>query len=276
MKLEEMQWETDDGLQLFTRRWEPESATKGIVCLVHGIGEHSGRYAHWAEMLTGAGYTLSAMDLRGHGRSGGQRGDAPTFDHLGDDVNLLLTDAANRYPDKPCFLYGHSLGGLVVLFYLIQRSPALNGAVVSSPVLHLPAAQNRAKVVTVRFLSLLSPGTAMANELELNALSRDPAVVEAYRHDPLVHDRITVRTSKGMIDAIEYVFSRAPEINLPLLLMHGTGDRITFPSGSEELAGLAGDKCKLELWEGMYHELHNEPEKDKVFASLKSWLDSKL
>lgn len=275
MKHIELQWKSDDGVPLLVRKWEPDHKPKGVVCLVHGLGEHSGRYAHWAERLTGAGYAVFSCDQRGHGRSGGQRGHVPSFDHLGDDLDLVLAEANKNYPKKPCFLYGQSLGGIFVLFYLIQRRPQLTGAVITSPGLHNSLERQKVKVMMARILGLIIPKLSMASGLNEKALSRDPGVIAAYLHDPLVHDRVTVHMAREMLGGIEYVFNRAAEISLPLLLMHGSGDRIAYNSGAEKIVSLVSGDCTYKLWEGLYHELHNEPEKDEVFDFLKEWLDSR-
>ncbi len=275
MKEKELHWISDDGLPLFARQWEPETEAKGAICLMHGLGEHSGRFRHWAERLTEAGYAMLAIDLRGHGRSGGKRGDAPSFDHLADDINLMLDHAEREFKDTPCFLYGHSMGGMLALFYLIQRRPSLSGAIITSPFLHSVLDLRKDRLAMTKLLSRVTPGLSVSNNLEVEALTQDQAGIETYRRDPLVHDRVTVRMGKGFIDAIEYSFNRAGEITVPLLIMHGTADKITYPSGSEKIAARVSGECTLKLWEGLYHELHNEQEKDKVFAYLDKWLGSR-
>lgn len=276
MKVKETQWKTDDGLTLLARQWEPETEKKGVICLVHGLGEHSGRYRHWAERLTSEGYCTISFDLRGHGRSEGKQGDTPSGDHLSDDIDIMLDYARTEHPELPCFLYGHSMGGLLVLFYLIQRRPMLTGAVITSPLLHSVLDQRKDRIVMGKILNYIIPRGTIPNNLETEALSRDPAVTAAYRNDPLVHNRVTFRMGKVFLDTINYIFKRAGELNLPLLLMHGTEDMITFPSGSEKLCSLVTGDCTLKLWEGFYHELHNEPEKEQVFAYLKGWLNNRL
>jgi alpha-beta hydrolase superfamily lysophospholipase len=275
MKHEEMQWQTKDALPLYAQRWEPDGEVKGVICLVHGIGEHSGRYLHWAERLTAAGYVLSAIDLRGHGKSGGARGDSPSYDHFADDISIMVEEAAKRFPGKPLFLYGHSLGGLLVAFYLIQRRPKLSGAIITSPSMRTALEDQKVKVVLARILGTILPTGSMATGLEQDALSQDPAVIAAYRDDPLVHDKISFRMGKQSLMALDYVKAGAKNIDLPLLLMHGSADRITFMSGSEELADLVSGECTLKICDGLYHELHNEKEKDEVFGYLKTWLDEK-
>ena len=167
MKHEELEWFTNDGLKLFAQKWEPQAGLKGAVCLVHGLGEHSSRYRHWAERLNSAGYCLFAFDLRGHGRSAGKRGHAPSFDHHLDDIDLLVERASALHKGLPLFIYGHSLGGLLVLYYIIQRQPTLKGAVVTSPGLETGASENKFMVALASFLGKLLPAAAIANGLEL-------------------------------------------------------------------------------------------------------------
>jgi acylglycerol lipase len=276
VKHEEMQWVSNDGLKLFAQKWEPESEAKAVISLVHGHGEHSGRYRHWAEKLNSAGYAVLASDLRGHGRSEGQRGDSPSFDHYADDITILLEKTKELFTGKPVFLYGHSLGGLIVLFTLIQRHPQIKGAVVTSPVLQTAIVEQKAKMAAAKILGSVFPKATLPSGLEQEALSRDPAVIEAYRNDPLVHDKGSLRMAKQMLMAMENVLERGTEIEVPLLLMHGTGDKITYAAGCEQLNKVMSGSCTLKLYDDYYHELHNEPEKDEVFEYLREWLDQKL
>lgn len=276
MKHEEMQWFSNDGLQLFAQKWEPEGEVKAVINLVHGLGEHSGRYQQWAEKLTGAGYAVMTFDLRGHGRSGGPRGHVSSFDRFADDVSLLLENSIQRFPGKPHFLYGHSLGGLIVLYYLIQRQPQLSGAVVTSAGLQTALTEQKFKIFLARLLGSIWPSSSLPSGLEPDTLSRDPAVVEAYKSDPLVHDRISSGFGKSGLQAIEYIYNNASRINLPLLLMHGTADQLAFLSGSQKLVESISCDYNFKAYENCAHELHYEPEKDQVFEDLQEWLDQKL
>jgi len=273
MNHREMQWETKDGLPLFAQVWEPETKVEGIICLVHGLGEHSGRYKHWADKLTKAGFALLAFDLRGHGRSGGKRGDTPSYNHFADDIYIMLEQTAKEFPGTPTFLYGHSLGGMLVLYYLVKNKPEIKGAVVTSPGLRTMLDQQKAKVTALRILAPIMSKVTIPNGLELEGLSKNKDVVDKYRNDPLVHDRVSLRMGKGMIDTIDYIFSNASKIDIPLLLMHGSSDRITYHQGSEEIAEKINSEWTLKIWDGLYHELHNEPEKDQVFDYLLDWLN---
>jgi alpha-beta hydrolase superfamily lysophospholipase len=247
-----------------------------VVCLVHGLGEHSGRYGHVAARLVEAGYAVLAVDLRGHGQSPGQRGDAPSYDSLLDDVDSLLAEAMRRHPGTSQFLYGHSLGGALVLNYCLRRRPALAGAIATASLLRLAFAPSAGKRFTARLLNRVWPTLSLSNELDPNDLSRDPVVVRAYRADPLVHDRLSVRLGVAILEAGHTALANAREIAVPVLVMHGGSDRITSADASDELARLAGSSASFKRWDKLYHEIHNEPEQVEVLACVVSWLDERL
>lgn len=263
-----------DGLQLFFQRWDPPGEPRAVVCLVHGLGEHSGRYAHLARRLTQAGYSLVAFDLRGHGKSGGPRGHTPSFDALMDDTALMLQEAGRLYPGKPLFLYGHSLGGLLVLNYVLRRKPTLAGVIATGAGLHTSLEEQTVRVSFAKSMGKVLPAVTLATGLNPQDLSRDPQVVANYQKDPLVHDRATLAMAKCNFEAMPYALSHASEFQPPLLLMHGAADRLTYPSGSQEFAAQVRGDCTLKLWEGLYHEIHNEPEQEQVFAYLLEWLNA--
>ena len=274
MKNNEYTLQSKDNLSLYGQSWQPETEPKAVVCLVHGLGEHSGRYTHVAEYLAKGGYALLAFDLRGHGKSGGRRGHTPSFEAFMQDIDLFLADARGRFPDKPIFLYGHSLGGMLVLNYVLRRKPQLNGVVVTGAGLRSPIAEQKAKITFARIAGSLLPNVSMPTGLDANAVSRDPEVVQRYKDDPLVHGVSTLSMAKSGFEAIPYVFEHAAELTLPLLLMHGTADQLAYASGSQEVAKLVKGDCTLKLWEGLAHEVHNEPEKEQVLAYMTGWLDS--
>lgn len=271
----DVQWRSADGLLLVGRCWEPDGEPKAVVCLVHGLGEHCGRYAHVAAALNDAGYAVLASDKRGHGRSEGKRGHVPSYDALMDDIGLLLAQAAERYPGKPRFLYGHSLGGNEVLNYALRRRPDVAGVVSTSPGLRPGFKPPALQLAAGRLMNRLWPAFTMPNSLEMDALCRDPAVIAAYQADPLNHDRLSARLGIGLLEAGEWALAHAAEFPVPLLLMHGTADRLTSPAASVEFAGRAAN-CTLQLWEGFYHETHNDPEKDRVIAFMVRWLDEHM
>jgi acylglycerol lipase len=267
---------TQDGIQLYAQGWEPAQNPQGCVLIVHGIGEHSGRYAHVAEALDQAGYAVLAFDLRGHGKSQGKRGHVPKFEALLDDLSLLIAESDRRYPGLPTFLYGHSLGGTIVMSYALQRQPNLAGVVATGPSLRLAFDPPPSKVALGRLMDKILPAFTMPSGLETQALSRDPEVIQKYENDPLVHDMVSGRLFFGFMDAGSRLLAKAAEFPLPLLLMHGSADRLTSPKASQEFAQKMGEKCTLKIWDGFYHEIHNEPEKEEVLSEIISWLNHQI
>ena len=264
--------QSPDGIQFYFQGWQPETPPKAVVCLVHGLGEHSGRYAHVAAALNDAGYVLLGFDLRGHGKSGGPRGHTPSYDTLLDDIGRLLDEAAARYPGLPRFLYGQSLGGNLVLNYALRRKPAIAGVVATSPWLRLSSAPPAARMTLGRVMNRLLPAFVQSSGLDPTGLSRDPEVVRAYKVDPLVHDRLSARLGMAAIEAGEWALAHAAEFPLPLLLAHGSADKLTSATASAEFAKKVPGDCTFKLWDGFYHETHNEPEKAEVLSFMIDWL----
>jgi alpha-beta hydrolase superfamily lysophospholipase len=278
-----------DGVSLFTRTWmpEPPEQSRATVVLVHGIGEHSGRYAHVGEFLRDRAFSLLGFDLRGHGLSHGARGDTPSYSQLLADIALQVRQARMLIPGKPVFLFGHSLGGNLGLNYILRRmsvSPGqdpVDGAIISGPALRLAIPPPSWKIALARVLIRCAPGWALASGLDATAISRDPAVVRAYRADPLVHDRVTSRLFLGFYNAGEWALQHAgdwptwPNPRLPVLLSFGTADRLVSTSAVRQFANRTKSPAvELQPWEGLYHEAHNEPEQRQVLNAYARWLDS--
>jgi alpha-beta hydrolase superfamily lysophospholipase len=265
-----------DGLRFFVQGWEPGTPPKAAVALVHGQGEHIGRYAHVGEVLTNAGYALMGFDLRGHGRSAGPRGHSPSYSALMEDIEDFLAQVAARYPNLPLFLYGHSMGGNLVINYVLRRKPDIRGVIATGPWLKLAFDLPRSRVLLAKVMNRVFPTLVQASGLEHNALSRDPAVVAAYGADPLVHDKISVRHFSGIYASGLWALEHAGEFSLPLLLMHGTADRVTSEPASREFAHRAESKVEFHPWVGLYHEIHNEPEKARVLETMVDWMNRSI
>lgn len=273
MKKSYFDLKTDDGLVLSARGWMADSSPKAVIALIHGLGEHSGRYEHLADFLIGAGYALFSFDLRGHGRSQGKRGHAPGLDALMDDMSLFLSEVQKQMAAEFFFLYGHSMGGALVINHVLRRQPEIAGGVVTGPLIW-PAFKPPAwKLFTGKIMRRLWPALTLPNGLNQNHISRDPEVVKAYRTDPLVHDRLSARLGMDILEAGLWGLAHAGKFKPPLLLMHGEADHIVSVDGSREFAAKAKRSCELKVWPDFYHEIHNEPEKDDVFAYLLGWLD---
>ncbi len=269
-------WQSRDNLKLYAQEWRPEGDIRAVVSLVHGLGEHSGRYAHVAQAFTDAGFALLAFDLRGHGRSGGPRGHSPGYEALMEDVAVLLEQAEARFPARPRFLYGHSLGGNIVLNYALRRQPPIAGVIATSPALGLAFEPPAWKLAVGRLLYRAAPQLQLSNGLDLQGLSRDAEVISTYQNDPLVHDRISSRLALDMLEAGRWALEHAGEFPLPLLLLHGGSDPLVLPGACVRFAQRAGYACTPHQWPELLHEIHNEPEQGEVFATMIEWMDGIL
>lgn len=263
-----------DGTKFHLRTWEPAAAPAGLaIALVHGLGEHSGRYVELVAHLTEHGYPVIAMDLRGHGRSTGKRGHAPTYEALMDDIELLLGAARERFPGVRLVLYGHSFGGNLVINYVLRRRPDLAGLIAMSPALRPAFHPPGWKLGLGRMLYRVWPSLTLYSEVDMRGVSRDQSVVRAAQADPLAHDRISARLGLDLLQAGEWALQQAHTLAIPTLLMHGDSDRVTSATASREFARRAS-LCTLRIWQGLYHELHHEPEKAAVFTEITRWLES--
>lgn len=273
----EWKWKTRDGLNLYARSWTPEGPAKAVVCLIHGHGEHVNRYNHVGAAYAEAGYAIQGYDLRGHGQSEGPRGHTPSYEVLMDDIRDFLADARARHPGLPVFLYGHSMGGNQTMNYCLQNPESgLSGAIVTSPWLKLLSKPGPLILFLLKIVNVIYPTYTQASGLDPKGVSRDPQEVQKYIDDPLVHDRISVHLFSVMEDHARYAIDHAAELKIPLLLIHGQGDPISSYKGSKELAQNAGSIVTLRIWDGLYHETHNEPEKQEVIRAMTDWVASRL
>lgn len=265
---------TPDGHLLYEQSWLPDAEPRAVVVVVHGVFEHSGRYARLAEDLNRRGYAVYAMDLRGHGRSEGERAMIRSFDLFLDDLELFLERTTARQPGKPVFLLGHSMGGAVAALLSIKRPPKIRGMILSAPAV-LVAGGVFPLLRRLAWLASIVWPTLRVTRLGCRFVSRDPAVVEAFRNDPLVfHDRFPVRTGSEILRAAKRIQTDAERMTLPMLVLHGTGDYVTDPQGSRMLVARAHSTDKtLQLYEGLYHEIFSEPERQQVLDDLLAWLD---
>lgn len=260
----EFQLKTKDNLELFGRGWFPESSANAIILFVHGIGEHTGRYVDWANRFIDARYSFYAFDHRGHGKSEGKRGHAPSLNHFLDDIEIFKKYLQEAFPDIPIVLYGHSMGGNIVLNYLIRKEQDFAAAIVTSPWIRVPFKIPEFKMALAKIANALFPSVVQPSGLIAEHISRDPKIVEAYMNDPLNHDRISARMFMELYMSGLQLPSKAKNVELPLILMHGKPDQITSAEATEEFASRAGDNVRLKIWRSCYHELHNEPNKKRV------------
>lgn len=267
-----------DGVELALRVW-PVAAARGTVLLVHGLGEHVGRYAHVAAALNAIGLGVVGHDQRGHGASGGARGVIARRDDLLVDL-AQVADAVRQAHPGPLVLLGHSLGGLVAARFVAGGlevpvpawSRAVDALVLSSPALD-PGLGTWQRALA-RIGDALAPATAVGNSLPVAALSRDPKVVAAYRADPKVHDRIAPRLARFAAEEGRLVLQRAPRWRVPTLLLWAGADRLVAPAGSARFAAAAPpDVVTAQAFPDLFHEVFNEPEQQRVLTLLLGWLD---
>jgi acylglycerol lipase len=275
MKHEEYTWKSFDGLSMFAQSWAPEGAARAAVALVHGQGDHSGRYPRLVERFAGAGFAVNGLDSRGHGRSGGPRSHTPSMDALMKDIDAHLEQTRTRFPGIPLILYGHSFGGEQVLYYCLDRKPRLNGVIASSPLLGSGIPQPAMKVAAAKLLSRLAPTLTLPHGTPPSSLSHDPAWVQSSLQDPLFSKVLSVRTAAEVLRASTWIRSHT-SFPVPLLIEQGTDDLYVSPSMAIDFArSLQGD-VTLKVWEGLGHELHNEAKKDEVIDTLIAWVDAHL
>jgi len=263
----EYTWHTEDGLHLFGQSWSPDGPASAVVCVVHGLGEHSGRYAAMAEALAAAGIACLACDLRGHGYSEGVRGHADTYERLLDDMDLLLAAAARHFPGLPRFTYGHSLGGNLVLVHGLRRRPPLTGVVAVGPALRMVNPVPAWKLGAACLFYYLWPSFQFDNGLRRARVGRPREETP----DPLSHRRVSARLGLDMLRAGEWALARAAEFPLPLLVMSGNEDAVSNLDIAVAFAN-AAPAGTVKRWEGCAHELHTDDGREEVFAYLLAWL----
>lgn len=263
---------TTDGLKLSGSSYTPTGEIKGVVVLLHGMGEHFGRFKHVADFFSTIGYATVGVDHRGHGSSGGKKGHTPSYDQLMNDIDSLMNKTKEMFPGNPIVLYGHSMGANLAANYALRKKPSLKGLILTAPYFRLAFNPPAWKVKLARISAAIIPTLTQSTGLEVEAISRDPKVVESYKADPLVHDKITAAFFVNVHSAGPYAIWHAHELSTKTLAMHGTADRLTSSKGTEEFANKNPQQVELKLWYGFYHEIHNEPEKQQVFQYIDNWL----
>ena len=272
---------TSDGIELYWQSWQPQ-LTSGVIVLIHGLAEHGARYAQVGQFLASHGWAVYAVDLRGHGQSsdGHQPGrvHVDQFSDYAKDVNAMISHAKLHHPGVPLVILGHSMGGLISLSYALNHPDELDGAVISSPLLgaHPDARSPAILNLLARILAHIKPRLLFPSNLDSSAISRDPAVVRAYIDDPLVSEKVSARWYVELTKAMEDLRGRAAQLQIPTLLMVSGNDRLVDPLAAPLWAEAAPDNLlKLAVWEEFFHEMFNEPEKDKVHACVLDWLSHK-
>jgi alpha-beta hydrolase superfamily lysophospholipase len=265
----------EGGVRLFRRSWHPETAPKGVLVNVHGLGDHSGLYPTLVEHFVPHGWVVHAPDLRGNGRSAGRRGHVGRWTEFREDLRRCLELVREEEHELPLFLLGNSLGGLIVLEYALHHPDGLRGVIAIAPPLGslgIPAPLLWAG----RVLSRLWPGFTLETGLDLSGLSRDPTAVETVLADPLFHRRGSARLSTEVPEAAQRVRSGAAGFPLPVLVLHGSADRMVFPDGSRAFMAAVGQRDKtFREYPEAYHVLLADTNREEVLADLERWMEAR-
>jgi alpha-beta hydrolase superfamily lysophospholipase len=262
---------------IYYQCWLPENKAKAVLLIVHGLAEHSGRYMNIVNHFVPLGYAVYILDHIGHGKSSGTRVYVERFEDYTDTLKIYFDMVHRWQPDQPIFLVGHSMGGLIGAFYLLDHQSELTGAVLSGPAIKPHDTVSPVVIFVGKVISTLMPKLGVI-KLEAEGVSRDPAVVQAYVNDPLVcHGKTTARLSAELLKTMRRVTAEAGKITLPILILQGSADRLVDPNGAQVLYdGVSSRDKMIRIYDGFYHEVYNEPEHDWVLGDVKAWLEAHL
>ena len=277
MKHHEGNFQGVRNLNIYYQAWLPEADVKAVLLVVHGLGEHSGRYLNVVNHFVPLGYAVYGLDHIGHGKSEGDREMVNCCDDFTDTLSIFYEIVAEAQGEKSIFILGHSMGGLITSYYLLDHQDKFAGAIISAPSVKVGEGISSATITMAKVLSRVAPKMGMI-ALDANTISRDPAVVAAYVNDPLVfHDKTPARLAAELLTAMLRVNAEASRITLPFIAVHGSQDSLADPGGSQMLYDQASSADKtLKIYDGLFHEVFNEPERDQVLKDVEHWLEAQL
>ena len=276
MQHKESSFKVGDGTTLYYQSWHPEKKPRAVMAMVHGFGDHSGRYSNIIDHFESLGMAFYGYDHRGHGNSEGNRGYISSWSEYRDDLTAFLNLIREAEPDVPLFLYGHSMGGLVVLDFLLHNAIDIRGVIASAPLLAQPGI-SPVLVLISKIMSRIKPDFSVDTKLDANLISRDKNEVLKYVSDPLVHSTGTARLGTEITAAIEQTQKNAAKFNYPLLLVLGSSDTLVPPVGAESFfENISSRDKKMNVYENGFHELHNDLDKQKVMDEMAGWLQKHL
>jgi alpha-beta hydrolase superfamily lysophospholipase len=258
---------------IYYQAWLPEGDVKAVLFVVHGLGEHSGRYMNHVNYFVPLGFAVYGLDHLGHGKSDGEREVIERFADYTDALTTYYRMVKGWQPGKPIFILGHSMGGLITCTYLLDHQADFKGAIISAPAIKVGENISSMTITIGKLLSLIAPKTGVL-ALDATAISHDPAVVKAYADDPLVfHGKTPARLAAEMLKTMMRVTAETDKITLPFIVVQGSQDKLVDPAGAQMLYDKAGSKDKtLKMYKGLYHEVHNEPERATMFKDVETWL----
>ena len=262
---------------IYYQAWIPDGSVKAILLVIHGLGEYCGRFTNHVNYFVPLGYAIYGLDHFGHGMSDGEREVVESFDDYTEPLTVYCQMIKDWHPDVPVFIFGHSMGGLITCSYLIDHQTDFKGAILSAPAIKVSDSISPVAIIMSRILSRITP---KAGVLSLNptAISRDPDVVDSYIKDPLVfHGRTPARLAAEILKAMMRVSVEMEKIMLPLIIVQGSEDKLVDPQGAQLLYSKAHSRDKtIKVYDGLYHEIHNEPERSIMFKDVEDWLSARV
>ena len=249
----------------------PGDKLRAVIILIHGHGEHIGRYNHVAEHFVKKNIGFTGVDLPGHGRSDGKRGHIKSFSQLYEMADILLHECRKTFPGIPVILYGHSLGGVIALDYILKKNSEVKAGVITSPLLRMAYKPAPVKVAMASVIKYILPGLTQSSGLPVHYISHNPEEIEKYKNDALMHDKCSASLFDGFITAGKRCLKHASELKLPILILHGSDDHITSPDASREFASKT-PMAELKIWDKGFHELHNETFREEVLSFIENWI----
>lgn len=262
---------------IYYQGWLPEKEVVAVLLVVHGLGEHSGRYMNVVNHFVPLGYAVYGLDHIGHGKSAGEREFVETFADYSDTLTIFYDMVAEWQVGKPIYILGHSMGGLIASYYLLDHQDKFKGAIISAPTVEIGDSVNQTTIMMAKVLSKIAPKAGVMS-LDASTISKDPAVVAAYVNDPLVfHGKTSARLGAELLSAMMRSSAGAGTITLPVIIVQGAEDALVEPHGAQMLYDTISSTDKtLKIYDGLYHEVFNEPEREIVLKDIEDWLDSHL
>ena len=262
-----------DGINLFIRDHSVKNSNK-VILLIHGLGEHSGRYLNLIKDFNNNNISVFTIDIRGHGKSEGKRGHSPFYEQLLSDIQYFVQHVTNKTSYQKYFLYGHSMGGNLVINYSLLKDEKIYGVIATSPCIKAAIKPPRIKLFMAKLFHNLIPSLTLNNKIDINGISRNLQVIEDYIKDPLNHNQVSVQLGLDIISSGIYALENSRNITVPMLVFHGEKDRLTSYNSSEKLVENSGSNVKFIGFKDAYHEIHNEPEKEELLRNIFNWINS--
>jgi alpha-beta hydrolase superfamily lysophospholipase len=261
-----------DGIKLFIRDYSLQNSNK-VILIIHGLGEHSGRYLKLIQDFNDKNISVFTIDIRGHGKSEGKRGHSPFYQQLMNDIQCFIEHVTKKIPDQKYFLYGHSFGGNLVINYSFQENKKINGIIATSPLIKPSIAPSRIVLFMGKLFKKIVPSLILSNGININGISRNMQVINDYINDPLIHNKVSVQLGLDIISSGIYALENSQYITAPMIVFHGKNDGLTSYSASQKLVQNSGPNIKFIGFDDAYHEIHNEPEKVELLRNIFNWIN---